>query len=161
LLFENPFLLLLLLSIFLYIISVLRSAPPSLAASGSGNARAHGPRCFLDDHKYRPFPSLLLPLPSASFSNFLSPVPGSSGDVLDSQGEQVGESTTRLRMPAEGSHFEVAGWEERSGEWGESTDLVHGLATPGRCASHRGLEGDGKLRNSCTVPFQLGLWALR
>jgi hypothetical protein len=84
-----------------------------------------------------------------------------AGDVLDSQGEQVGESTTRLRMPAEGSHFEVAGWEERSGEWGESTDLVHGLATPSRCASHRGLEGDGKLRNSCTVPFQLGLWALR
>lgn len=33
------------------------SALPGLAASASGKVRAHEPRCFLDDHKYR-YPSL-------------------------------------------------------------------------------------------------------
>jgi hypothetical protein len=43
-------------------------------------------------------------------------VMGRAGNVLDPQGEQVGKLMTRLRMLAERSHFEMAGWEERLGE---------------------------------------------
>jgi hypothetical protein len=43
--------------------------------------RAWSLRCFLDDHKYR-HPPFFFPLPPASFSNFRSPVPGSSLSLI-------------------------------------------------------------------------------
>ena len=64
-------------SIYL-IISVAVFDPPGLAAARSGNARVHGPRCFLDDHKYRPPPLCSSLFPLRPFPTFRRPLPSSS-----------------------------------------------------------------------------------